>query len=402
MLFIRLITDKILQVWYNVRMNKPRDVLVLTGPYLESCYPIVAEYADRANWRLEIAERFNPPKGWTGDGVLSMLLDEPVMNAFLESIIRRNIPIVDLFGIKMRRGMGAVVHDNDELGRLAANHFMERGFRHSAFYAFEWTRQHDERYASFANAWRGTPPERWIWPKDPAFRPTRKALVEWTLRKLSAAPKPIAIYTYNSYNAAFLSRVCIDNGISIPHNVAILSANDRPVHNCNKSMQISGIDRDEEGKYRAAVKLLDRMMRGKADRSTIISIRPKGITTRRSTDVTAVADETLRKATEVISRNLSAHFGPSTVADKMGLSLRRLNKMSRNELGHSVLDEITRIRIEESKRMMLETDDKLAVIASASGFCNASYFSKVFCRFVGCPPREWRNRQRHVRARVHA
>ena len=49
-------------------MNKPRDVLILTGSYLESCYPIVAEYADRKNWRLEIAERFNPPRGWTGDG----------------------------------------------------------------------------------------------------------------------------------------------------------------------------------------------------------------------------------------------------------------------------------------------------------------------------------------------
>ena len=139
-------------------MNKPRDVLVLTGSYLESCYPIFAEYADRRNWRLEIAERFNPPRDWSGDGVLSMFLDEPVMNTFLDSLVRRRIPIVDLFGIKMRRGMGAVIHDNEALGRLAADHFMARGFRHAAFYAFEWTRQHDERYDSFAAAWRGEKP----------------------------------------------------------------------------------------------------------------------------------------------------------------------------------------------------------------------------------------------------
>ena len=36
-------------------MDKPRYVLVLTGPYLESVYPTIAEYADRANWRVEIA-----------------------------------------------------------------------------------------------------------------------------------------------------------------------------------------------------------------------------------------------------------------------------------------------------------------------------------------------------------
>ena len=394
MSFTRHHSDNILQTWYNTHVNKPKDVLMLTGPYLESGYPIVVEYADRANWRLEIAERFNPPRGWTGDGVLSMFLDEPVMNSFLESLIRRKIPIVDIFGIKMRKGIGAVIHDNEELGRLAAEHFMERGFRHSAFFAFEWTQQHDERYASFANAWRGTPPERWIWPKDPDFRPTRKALVDWTLRKLRAAPKPIAVYTYNSYNAAFLARVCLDHGIAIPHNVAILSANDRKIHNCRRAMQISGIDRDEEGKYRAAVELLDRMMCGKADRNTIITIRPKGVITRRSTDVTAVADETLRKATALIYRDLSSRFGPSKVADDMGISLRKLNKMSRSELGHSVLDEIARLRIEEAKRMMLGSNDKLATVAEASGFCNASYFSKVFRAVVGMSPREWRNGQK--------
>ena len=73
-------------------MNRPRDVLVLTGSYLESCYPIFAEYADSHNWRLEIAERFNPPHGWTGDGVLSMFLNEPAMNRFLKSLVTRKIP----------------------------------------------------------------------------------------------------------------------------------------------------------------------------------------------------------------------------------------------------------------------------------------------------------------------
>ena len=371
-------------------MNKPREVLLLTGPYLESGYPIIAEYADRKNWQLEIAERFNPPRGWTGDGVLSMFLDEPIMNSFLESLVRRKIPIVDLFGIKRRKGMGAVIHDNDALGHLAAEHFLNRGFRHAAFFASEWTRQHDERYASFAAAWRGTSPERWIWPEAPDWRPSRKALAEWTLHKLHAVPKPIAIYTYNSYNAAFLARVCLDNGIAVPHNVAILSTNDTAIHNCRKSLSISGIDRDEERKYRTAVELLDRMMDGKAARDTVLSIKPKCIVTRRSTDVIAVSDETLRKAETLISRDLSSHFGPSQIASGLGMSLRKLNARSKSELGHSVLDEIVRLRVEAAKRMMLDSGVKLAAIAASTGFCNASYFSKVFRRLTGHAPNEWR------------
>jgi len=378
------------KLWYNVRMKKPRDVLMLTGPYLESGYPVIAEYADKHNWQLEIAERFNPPRYWNGDGVLSMFLDEPVMNSFLETLIRRRIPIVDLFGIRMRRGMGAVIHDNEALGRLAAEHFAERGFRHAAFYAFEWTRQHDERYDSFAAAWKGEPPARWIWPEEAGGRSGRNALVDWTVRKLRNAPKPVAVYTYNSYNAAFLARICLDKGIAVPHNVAILSANDSSIHNCRRSMPISGIDRDEDRKYRTAVALLDRMMDGKANRDTVISIKPKCVVTRRSTDVTAVDDETLRKATALISQDISSHFGPSQVAAGLGISLRRLNAMSRNELGHSVLDEIARLRIEEAKRLMISSDDKLSTVASVTGFCNASYFGKVFRRLTGQTPREWR------------
>jgi len=375
-------------------MNKPREVLLLTGPYLESGYPIIAEYADRKNWQLEIAERFNPPRGWTGDGVLSMFLDEPIMNSFLESLVRRKIPIVDLFGIKRRKGMGAVIHDNDALGHLAAEHFLNRGFRHAAFFASEWTRQHDERYASFAAAWRGTSPERWIWPEAPDWRPSRKALAEWTLHKLHAVPKPIAIYTYNSYNAAFLARVCLDNGIAVPHNVAILSTNDTAIHNCRKSLSISGIDRDEERKYRMAVELLERMMDGRADRNTVISIKPKGVITRRSTDVTAVEDETLRQAAMRIAHDISVHFGPAQIADELGIPLRQLNAKSKRELGHSILDEIVRLRIEEAKRLILSTNDKLSTIAAATGFCNASYFSKVFKGQTGLTPNAWR--QHHV------
>ena len=114
------------------------------------------------------------------------------------------------------------------------------------------------------------------------------------------------------------------------------------------------------------------------------------IVTRRSTDVIAVSDETLRKAETLISRDLSSHFGPSQIASGLGMSLRKLNARSKSELGHSVLDEIVRLRVEAAKRMMLDSGVKLAAIAASTGFCNASYFSKVFRRLTGHAPNEWR------------
>ncbi len=371
-------------------MKTHHDVLLLAGPYLDNCYSVIAEYADRMDWHIEIAERYNPPRRWTGDGVLSMFLDEPAMNAFLESLVRRQIPVVDVFGIKRRKGLGAVISDSDELGRLAANHFMERGFVHAAFFAFEWTRLHDERYDAFASAWRGERPQYWIWPKEAGRNAGRKALADWTRKKLFSAPKPLAIYTYNSYNAAYIARICLDNNISVPHSVAILSANDNRIHTCKKSMSISGIDRDEKFKYLKAAELLQRMMDGKADLGTVVKTKPKGVITRHSTDVVAIPDETLRTAATNISRNISTRFGPSQIAAEIGIPLRRLNAMSKRELGHSVLEEISYLRIEEAKRLILTREEKLSAIAASTGFCNASYFGKVFRRITGQTPREWR------------
>ena len=143
-----------------------------------------------------------------------------------------------------------------------------------------------------------------------------------------------------------------------------------------------------------AVELLERMMDGRADRNTVISIKPKGVITRRSTDVTAVEDETLRQAAMRIAHDISVHFGPAQIADELGIPLRQLNAKSKRELGHSILDEIVRLRIEEAKRLILSTNDKLSTIAAATGFCNASYFSKVFKGQTGLTPNAWR--QHHV------
>jgi transcriptional regulator GlxA family with amidase domain len=43
---------------------------------------------------------------------------------------------------------------------------------------------------------------------------------------------------------------------------------------------------------------------------------------------------------------------------------------------------------------MIETDDKLAAVAAAAGFCNASYFCKVFRNTTGFTPHCWRRLRR--------
>lgn len=48
------------------------------------------------------------------------------------------------------------------------------------------------------------------------------------------------------------------------------------------------------------------------------------------------------------------------------------------------------IRVEESKRLLSNTDYSLIDIAIAAGFENQSYFSRIFKKYTGLTPRQFR------------
>lgn len=57
----------------------------------------------------------------------------------------------------------------------------------------------------------------------------------------------------------------------------------------------------------------------------------------------------------------------------------------------------TNLRIEESKKMLLENRDaSINIIAEACGFSDKSNFHRQFVKIVGCSPKEWRDRDGKV------
>lgn len=375
--------------------KKHRHVLLLGGPYMQNFYSCITRLARERNWYLELDERYNPPRDWQGDGVLSMHLDVPAMNDFMDGVLARGIPIVDLIDVTGRTDFGRVSTDEAALGKAAATHFHDRKFQHAAFFSIEWTPLHQHRYEAFAAAFHGGSLEKWSWPADASNEEDRNARLEWAARRLKEAAKPIAVLTFNAYNAFYLSTVCKNIGLDVPQEVAILAGWDNEIYNQHRDLPISGIIHDDETICRKATDLLQRMMDGKCAHNTSVRVPPLGISVRHSTDAFAVADPTMRKAITLITSNIGKPFGPSQIADRLGMTLSQLNLISQSELGRPMLGEIIRLRVEESKRLMRETDDKLSTIARLSGFCNASYFIKVFREHEGVSPRVWRVRSAH-------
>ena len=67
-----------------------------------------------------------------------------------------------------------------------------------------------------------------------------------------------------------------------------------------------------------------------------------------------------------------------------------LSKRFRAETGMSLREYINKLRIDDSKRMLLTTSLPISTIAMEVGFGNISYFSTVFRKHTGISPIEWR------------
>ncbi len=62
----------------------------------------------------------------------------------------------------------------------------------------------------------------------------------------------------------------------------------------------------------------------------------------------------------------------------------------KEKYGITVMDYLTSLRIEEAKKMLLQTDMTVGEISDEVGFGDTSYFSKVFLKTVGISPSQYR------------
>ncbi len=78
------------------------------------------------------------------------------------------------------------------------------------------------------------------------------------------------------------------------------------------------------------------------------------------------------------------------LADAVGLSASHLGRLFREQVGLTLRDFVTRVRIEVARELLRETEEKTAAIAEMAGFCDESHLARVFRRHDGRPPSAWR------------
>ena len=385
---------------------KPRNVLAMVSPMSAERVSGIARYAKEHGWNLMIQDRLgHTPLAWNGDGVLATLRSDPVTFKSISALMRRGIPLVDLTVSRPEIKVPRVTSDHAEIGRLAARHFAAREFKHLAWFSSSWGNVHRLRYEGFAQG-LASRPLKWIVADE---LPTRRqgdwtAFVKWIGEKLGTAGKPLAVLTYDETDAARLLYAAKELGVNVPEELAILSIGNNPLVCENQSVPLSSIDQNLERNGYEAAALLDRLMLPARTQHQApgtqhqapgtILIPPARVVTRRSTDVIAVSDATVRQALKFIGENLDTPIGSPQIADALGCRRGDLDRLFRVHLGRSVGEEIRRYRFAHVKLLLETTRLSISEIARSTGYCTPSHLANAFKAAFGLSPKEWRNKAR--------
>ncbi|MGG1517922.1 response regulator [Paenibacillus oryzisoli] len=97
----------------------------------------------------------------------------------------------------------------------------------------------------------------------------------------------------------------------------------------------------------------------------------------------------IRKVVSYMRDNYASPISTSDMADHVRLSRSYLSDLYSKEMGESLSESLTRIRMEEAMQRLRTGEMKVYEVAEAVGFPDAKTFAKTFKRVVGCSPKEF-------------
>jgi LacI family transcriptional regulator len=373
-------------------MKKRRSVLLALSDTHHGFLRGVLRYAREHDWHLvaDMIYTAKIPYGWRGDGIISFI---GYRNELADFILDSKVPAVEISNLRKDLPLPHVGGDSGKIGRLAADHFLERGFRNFAWAPFMDDHLNEERYESFSRrlAQKGFSCHQLL-PIDTVK--AQRGRHRWVsrqmalVRQLKQLPKPLAIFCYNDGVAANIIRACEDAGLAVPESVAVLGVDNDALFCEAIPVPLSSIRHDLEGMAFQAAALLDRLMSGRRAPRKPILVPPLGLVTRRSTDILAADNLEVARALRYIGDHFSnPMLGVDDVVAATTISRRVLEKAFRRDLNRTINGEITRCRLERVKLLLATERMKVADIAAQSGFARTNHLYRSYRRVFGVSPK---------------
>jgi LacI family transcriptional regulator len=106
----------------------------------------------------------------------------------------------------------------------------------------------------------------------------------------------------------------------------------------------------------------------------------------------ATRDAVVSQAMALIWTRGHRTLSVNEIAESVGATRRTLERRFQKAVGHPVVEEIIRSRLNRAKRLLQETGMSVKVVSQLSGFQSAERMRVAFVRHEGIPPTRFRQR----------
>jgi LacI family transcriptional regulator len=331
-------------------------------------------------------------KGWRGHGVIARVGTRKLA----KGLGRLGVPIVNLRSAILDVSYPRVGSDNVAVAHLGAEHLLDLGLKHFAFCNTPrgFHLGHDARADAFAEVVGRagcrchtyaavSVPGRDTWAKE------QRHLSRW----LRSLPKPVGIMACNDEKGVEVLTACRQAGVRIPDEVAVLGVdNDEAL--CDLSLPpMTSIDVNAEQIGYESAALLDRMMSGEPGPADAVSVPPRGVVARPSTNTLFSGDAEVDRAVAFIRENAARRLLVSDITNHVSVSRALLEPRFKRGVGRTIHQEIQRVRLNRAKALLVGSALPIKQVAAAAGFASVPYLTRVFHRATGETPAEYRRRR---------
>jgi LacI family transcriptional regulator len=122
----------------------------------------------------------------------------------------------------------------------------------------------------------------------------------------------------------------------------------------------------------------------------VVLIPPAGLFPRASTETFAVADPVIARVIEAVRDRACGRLSIAELVEIAGLPRWKLEKQFKAAVGHSIHDDIVRVRLAEASRLIRTTDLPMKEVASRAGFHSVAYLTTIFRLRFGTTPARFR------------
>ena len=361
----------------------------------------VATYAERReDWLILPHERpeLNELPRWVTQSRVNGIIAYIPNRKLYRRITSLKVPAVDVHGRCRSPLIPVIESDAQVIVSLALQFFLKSGFNHLAYCGYPSVFFSDQREESFrSNVLKMNKKAHFYAPS------TRQQVGEdlYQFEKgnvqheadlsswLRSLPKPVAILACNDIRGQQIINACRELEIKMPEEVAVLGVDNDEIICRLCRPTLSTIEPDVERIGYLAAELIAAQLEGTSVDPSY-QVPPRRVVERQSADMVVADHPLVVTAARLIRDRPNCDASVEQICEQVGTSRSTLDTLFLTHLGRTIAGEITRLRVQRSQNLLLDSDLSLAQIAQQCGFSSATYFCRFFKQFSGQTPNAFR------------